>query len=160
MAGRDYLRRSSWLSTLNPLRRTQPSKATASFCATACARALLANGARRLDQRREGHRHTRRLQPIMHTCRANFAYGESTSLGEHFSLIRVVRQQVQDSINPGHRDLLPTLEGLHISVSNLGVAYGDRYRRLTAWEGSVGPPPRGFTATPAGGSKSGWHKWQ
>ena len=79
------------------------------------------------------------------------------SLEVHISELSGMWQQVRHTIDSGCRNFVARLQEFHnlyLHCRSVLVTY----RKLTAREGSVGLPPRGFTATPAGGSKSGWHQ--
>lgn len=121
---------------------------------------VLGNRTCQFNDRWHSQRHARRLQSIKHSTRTKLAIRQATSFKVHLSLVGKMRSGMQHAVNPGCGNLFSRLEDFHTPPSNLDAALQGRYRRLTAREGSVGLPPRGITATPAGGSKSGWHRWQ
>ena len=124
--------------------------------------AVSTNRTCKFNSRHQSHRYAGRLQPIKHARGADFAGRKATSFEIQLSLLSGVGQQVRHSIDPRRRDFVSTLEGFHNYTSKSeDDKFANRcYRRFAAGGGSVGLPPCGITATPAGGSKSGWHQWQ
>lgn len=117
------------------------------------------------------HGHARRRQAVTRSVRTSLALGEMAPLDVQLALLKDVWSRMQSYINSRSRDQVAGSENplanrthhFHTSKFRHVAALkfrGVRYHESAAWEGRVGLPPLGRIVMPAGGSKSGWHRWQ